>query len=341
MSLGVCSRTRPTPPPLPTWSGRIARRAALHRRRVAMPSADALLAGTQTGACLPPRCALTVQPPQERYPQLLSLSVLTTINAALCERHLAGCPPSAELTEQCGRVRGGVRVRGERRAARSILSSQLFTLFYPHAGAAAGSGYGCRSARAGARRPTRRRAALPGHVRERCSGMPPRLPPLILPPPRLLGKAPNQPASPFAPLAACSKSAGECRGWAQRRQLSCTGADMVHAPRAACLGHATTPPTCRCCVPASCPPPTGTAERRVVCAACLRAVRSAPSDGMAACRGARRRAAAVLALGATGAIMEVTAISAGTPASALAASPPLLGSSGTRSMPALQMPTMR
>lgn len=48
---------------------------------------------------LPPSPA--VQPPLERYTQLLSLSVMANINAALCERHLAKCPPSDELAQQC------------------------------------------------------------------------------------------------------------------------------------------------------------------------------------------------------------------------------------------------
>ena len=46
----------------------------------------------------------SLQPAAERYTQLLSLSTITTINAALCERHLVNCPPSEELQQQCSRV---------------------------------------------------------------------------------------------------------------------------------------------------------------------------------------------------------------------------------------------
>lgn len=52
--------------------------------------------------CALPRAA--VQPPAERYKELLSLSVIVNINAALCERHLANCPPSEELSRECGKV---------------------------------------------------------------------------------------------------------------------------------------------------------------------------------------------------------------------------------------------
>ena len=37
----------------------------------------------------------------ERYRDLLAAQVGATLNAALCERHLARCPPSAELRVQC------------------------------------------------------------------------------------------------------------------------------------------------------------------------------------------------------------------------------------------------
>lgn len=55
---------------------------------------------------LPPR--LRLQPPADRYTQLLSLSTITTINAALCERHLVNCPPSEELQQQCDKVGWGL-----------------------------------------------------------------------------------------------------------------------------------------------------------------------------------------------------------------------------------------
>lgn len=44
-------------------------------------------------------------PPPERYKELLSIQVIATVNAALCERHLAKCPPSQELNEQCDQVK--------------------------------------------------------------------------------------------------------------------------------------------------------------------------------------------------------------------------------------------
>ncbi|KAL4421895.1 hypothetical protein ABPG77_003697 [Micractinium sp. CCAP 211/92] len=47
----------------------------------------------------------TVQPLEQRYKELLSIQVIATVNAALCERHLAKCPPSRELTDQCGKVK--------------------------------------------------------------------------------------------------------------------------------------------------------------------------------------------------------------------------------------------
>jgi predicted amidohydrolase len=49
-----------------------------------------------------------VQPALERYQQLLSTSVIATLNAALCERHLGACPPSEELRRECGKVGCGV-----------------------------------------------------------------------------------------------------------------------------------------------------------------------------------------------------------------------------------------
>jgi hypothetical protein len=40
----------------------------------------------------------------ERYRDLISISVVHTLNAALCEWHTQHCPPSEQLREECGRV---------------------------------------------------------------------------------------------------------------------------------------------------------------------------------------------------------------------------------------------
>jgi hypothetical protein len=40
----------------------------------------------------------------ERYRDLLAISVVHTLNAALCEFHTKNCPPSDQLREECGRV---------------------------------------------------------------------------------------------------------------------------------------------------------------------------------------------------------------------------------------------
>ncbi|PSC76158.1 peptidyl serine alpha-galactosyltransferase [Micractinium conductrix] len=45
------------------------------------------------------------EPPAEQYKQLLSISVVATINAALCEQHLQRCPASKELTDTCAQVK--------------------------------------------------------------------------------------------------------------------------------------------------------------------------------------------------------------------------------------------
>lgn len=40
----------------------------------------------------------------ERYRDLLAISVVHTLNAALCEFHTHHCPPSEQLRRECGRV---------------------------------------------------------------------------------------------------------------------------------------------------------------------------------------------------------------------------------------------
>ena len=38
---------------------------------------------------------------------MLSISVIATVNAALCERHLVNCPASEELKRECSKASGG------------------------------------------------------------------------------------------------------------------------------------------------------------------------------------------------------------------------------------------
>ena len=54
-------------------------------------------------ACLPRSSCLVLQARSalERYRDLLAAQVVATLNAALCARHLARCPPSAELRVTC------------------------------------------------------------------------------------------------------------------------------------------------------------------------------------------------------------------------------------------------
>lgn len=44
-------------------------------------------------------------PKAERYRDLIAISVVHTLNAALCEFHIANCPPSEQLTRECDKVR--------------------------------------------------------------------------------------------------------------------------------------------------------------------------------------------------------------------------------------------
>lgn len=49
-----------------------------------------------------------------RYKELLSVWVVSLVNAALCDYHIRNCPPSPQLTEVCNKVHG----RGSLRACR-------------------------------------------------------------------------------------------------------------------------------------------------------------------------------------------------------------------------------
>jgi hypothetical protein len=40
----------------------------------------------------------------ERHRDLISISVVHTLNAALCEFHLKNCPPSQQLRDACDKV---------------------------------------------------------------------------------------------------------------------------------------------------------------------------------------------------------------------------------------------
>lgn len=42
----------------------------------------------------------------ERYRDLIAISVVHTLNAALCEYHLKHCPPSDQLRRECDKARG-------------------------------------------------------------------------------------------------------------------------------------------------------------------------------------------------------------------------------------------
>lgn len=41
----------------------------------------------------------------ERHRDLIAISVVHTLNAALCEFHMANCPPSEQLTSECSKVK--------------------------------------------------------------------------------------------------------------------------------------------------------------------------------------------------------------------------------------------
>jgi hypothetical protein len=60
---------------------------------------------TRTDPARSNTCAPSQLSKLERYRDLISISVVHTLNAALCEWHAARCPPSEQLRTECAKAR--------------------------------------------------------------------------------------------------------------------------------------------------------------------------------------------------------------------------------------------
>jgi hypothetical protein len=49
-------------------------------------------------------CSVGVQDYLSHYKDLLAISVISTVNAAMCDYHVRNCPPSPQLTQVCDEV---------------------------------------------------------------------------------------------------------------------------------------------------------------------------------------------------------------------------------------------
>lgn len=64
--------------------------------------------GASTALTQPPACAAFRRQQQaevERHRDLIAISVVHTLNAALCEFHLKNCPQSEQLTRECAKAK--------------------------------------------------------------------------------------------------------------------------------------------------------------------------------------------------------------------------------------------